>query len=275
MKIMVVDDELLALHSLIQTIGDVEPEADVVSFTEPENAFEYLSRNQVDIAFLDIQMGGLTGLELAEKCKALSAAINIIFVTAYSEYSMDALRLHASGYLMKPVRSEALRIELENLRHPISEKKPCRVRIHTFGNFEIFVDDMPLPLTYAKAKECLAYLVDRKGASVRYRELANVIWEDSPYDYAVQNYLYQAIYVLMKTLKDVGVQDILLKTRKEVAINMEKVNCDYYEVLAGNPAGARAFTGEYMSQYSWGEPTLARLCEKLENKNENSESPPK
>ena len=267
MKIIAVDDERMVLYVLTKLISEVEPEADVVSFTKPQEAFTYLSENKVDIAFLDIKMDGITGLALAEKCKSLCPEVNIIFVTGYSDYSIDALKLHVSGYLMKPVQAKDLRDELDNLRHPINLKPPCRVRIHTFGNFEVFVDGKPLPLNYAKAKECLAYIVDRKGASVRYRELASVMWEDIPYDSSVRNYLYQAVYVLTKTLKEVGVQDILLKTRKELCINMDRVDCDYYAVLAGCSKTAQSFTGEYMSQYSWGEPTLAELCKKLMKNN--------
>ena len=260
---MAVDDEQKALNHFLRVLREVERVGDVVSFTASEEAFDYLTRNKVDIAFLDIKMDGLTGIELAEKCKTLCPTVNIIFVTGYSEYSMDALQLHVSGYVMKPVRANDLRMELNNLRYPISNKIPCRVRIHTFGHFEIFVEEIPLPISSAKAKECLAYLVDRKGARVRYQELASVMWENRPYDSSVKNYLYQAVHLLTNALRDAGVQNILLKFYKELAIDVDQVDCDYYAVLAGDLDAACAFTSEYMSQYSWGEPTLAELSKKL------------
>lgn len=260
MKIMAVDDEQKALNSFLRVLREVEPQADAVSFTEPKEAFAHLASNKVDIAFLDIKMGGLTGLELAKKCKSLCPTVNIIFVTGYSEYSMEALRLHVSGYLMKPVRADDLRAELENLRHPILQKPPCRVRIHTFGNFEIFVDDSPLPIPYAKAKECLAYLVNRKGAKVSYPELAAALWEDRAYDRSLQNYVHQAVFALISALKNAGMQDVIIKVNRQIAIDVTKIDCDYLSALNGDEDTRKSFTGEYMSQYSWAEGTLAELC---------------
>lgn len=118
MRIMVVDDETLAVESLVRVLHKEQPDAEIIPFTQPAEAFDYLENNLVDIAFLDIEMGALSGLALAKKCKDLCPTVNIIFVTGYSQYAMDALRLHVSGYLMKPVRVDDLRTELANLRHP-------------------------------------------------------------------------------------------------------------------------------------------------------------
>ena len=262
MKILVVDDEPKVLSGFLRVLNQVEPNAEVVSFGETQSALAFMSEHTVDVAFLDINLDELSGIDLAERCKALCPTVNIIFVTGYSEYAMDALKLHASGYLMKPVRAKELRGELDSLRYPPSRWNK-RVRIQTFGNFEVFVDGKPLPLAYAKSRECLAYLVDRRGARIGYRELASVLWEDRLYDPAVRNYLYQAIHVLISSLKAVDAQDILRKYNKELAINTMMVDCDYYAALEGTGAASFPFTGEYMSQYSWGEPTLALLCEKL------------
>lgn len=260
MKILAVDDERRALDTLVKLLWEVQPDAELTSFTESEDAFTYLAENKVDIAFLDIKMGGLSGLALAEKCKTLCPQVNIIFVTGYSRYALDALNLHVSGYLMKPVRAEDLRAEIENLRYPVSKTPEHRVRIQTFGNFEVFVDNKPLALTSTKARECLAYLVDRRGARVSYPELSSILWEDRPYDQSVQNNAHQTVFTLMSALKEVGVQDILIKTHKEIALDTSRVDCDYYAAIGDDPAQMNAFAGEYMRQYSWAELTLAALC---------------
>lgn len=258
MNIMVVDDEELAVESLVKVLHKEQPEAEIVTFLKPVEAFEYLTENPVDIAFLDIEMGVLSGLALAKKCKDLCPSVNIIFVTGYSQYALEALELHASGYLMKPVRADKLRKELDNLRHPLPPSNK-RVRIQTFGNFEVFVDGKPLPLTLAKTKECLAYLVDRKGARVTTAELAGVLWEDELYDRRVQNNTYNLIAALMNALRRAGIADLVLKTRRDIAINTEAVDCDYYRFLSGDTSQINAFHGEYMSNYSWAEFTLGEL----------------
>lgn len=188
MRVMAVDDEKLALDNLVGLLSDELPGAEIVAFSKSADAFAYLEENHVDIAFLDIEMGTFSGLTLAEKCKKLCPAINIIFVTGFLKYAMDALRLHVSGYLTKPVRTEDLRMELADLRHPLQQYAPPhgRVRIQTFGNFEVFVDEKPLKVPRTKCKECLAYLVDRRGAGVGYAQLTSVLWENHPLDRSAQ-----------------------------------------------------------------------------------------
>ena len=187
MRIIIVDDEKLAVENLLEILKELEPASRVVGFTESDEALGYLRETPADIALLDIEMGEFNGIALAKKCKDLCPNINIIFVTGYSQYTLDALKLHASGYIMKPVRKSDLQLELDNLRHPVSTPPRHKVRIQTFGNFEIFVEDKPLPFPRTKCLECLAYLVDRKGARVTTRELASILWEERPYDRAVQN----------------------------------------------------------------------------------------
>ena len=86
----------------------------------------------------------MNGLELAKRLKDQHGETNIVFVTGYSEYAIDAFDLHASGYLLKPATVEKVQDAMENLRIPpetIGRGK--RVRIQCFGNFEIFVDGVP------------------------------------------------------------------------------------------------------------------------------------
>lgn len=259
MKIIIVDDEQPSLHNLTASIKQVEPQAELFSFSAAEDAFDFLSRTAVDIAFLDIEMGEYNGITLAIKSKMLCPKINIIFVTAHSQYALDALRLRASGYLLKPVRMRDLQLELENLRCPLPFPSTKRIRIQTFGYFEIFVDDQPLKFPRSKCRECLAYLVDRKGARVTYPELSAILWEDKPINRTVQNSTHKAVSDMMKVLKSVDLQDIIIKSRHDIALNTTLVDCDYLSLLNGDFSQLNAFNGEYMSNYSWAEFTLGRL----------------
>ena len=260
MKIILVDDEELALVTLEEVVHEVQPEAEIATFLNATDALSYLAVNTVDIALLDIEMDELSGLALAERCKEFCSAVNVIFVTGYSQYTLDAFKLHASGYLMKPVRAEDLRAELKNLRHPLPAVEK-RVRIQTFGNFEVFVDDRALCVARKKCKECLAYLVDRRGAGVPYSQLSSVLWEDQPIDRSVQKKTQKVISDLVKALAEVDAQNILIRTRVDIAVNTKMVDCDYYQAIAGNMAWMNSFTGEYMSNYSWAEFTLGELVE--------------
>ena len=267
MNIIVVDDEKLAVDYLILLLEQIDIDATITGFVDIEDAFNYMETNKVDIIFLDIEMGTQNGIMVAQKC----SSTNIVFVTAYPEYSLDAFAVHASGYLLKPVRAEDLKKELDHLRYPIEHHNKYPVFIQTFGNFEIFVNGEPLEFSRNKSKECIAYLVDRRGATISMRELAAVLWEDRPYDRSLQNYLYQVIHDLMTTLKKNDIEYILNKNIQGYSICISKLSCDYYEVLNGNQKYMDTFTGEYMSNYSWAEYTLGELYIKIHGHDDKSE----
>lgn len=259
MNIIAVDDEKLALDVLVDSIRKTAPDDRVTGFRRPAEALDFLRENICGVAFLDIKMRGMTGLELARQLKDVQGDINIVFVTGYSEYTMDAFRLYASDYLLKPATPEAVRQALEHLRTPVRPEQKKRVRFQCFGNFEVFVDNRPLVFSRARAKEVLAYLVDRKGASVTMGELMTVIWEDGVDSSSRQSNLRNLIADLKSVLSDAGAGDILLKSRNSIAIDCALADCDYYDFLNQIPYAVNAYHGEYMAQYSWAEITTATL----------------
>lgn len=258
MKILAVDDEQDALEVLTTAIRDCQPDADIRGFNSPTEALAFAETNPPDIAFLDIRMPGLTGLELAKRLKKINVKVNIIFSTGYSEFASDAFSMHASGYLMKPISTKDVRKELENLRNPIAAPKK-RVYIRTFGNFELFVDGETVHFSRKPAKELLAYLVDRKGSSVTRRELCDVLLQDAAFTRKSQDYLTKIVRELEKSLEEVNAKDILRIDRSEYAVIPANFDCDAYDYLNGMPDAFNNFYGEYMSQYPWAEKSIQQF----------------
>ncbi len=259
MKIVAVDDEKLALSTLVNSIQKVAPSADCIGFTLPLEALNHIKSNGCDVAFLDIKMRGMTGLELARQMKEMQPNVNVIFVTGYSEYSLDAFRLYASDYLLKPATPSAVQRALENLRTPINSKPKNVIRFQCFGNFEVFANEQPLSFKRAKSKELLAYLVDRRGSSVSMKEIISVLWEDSPESDSVKSNLRNLIVDIKHTLSTVHAENIITKTHNSIALNRTMVDCDYYDFLNSIPYAVNSYNGEYMLQYSWAEITTATL----------------
>jgi two-component SAPR family response regulator len=154
---------------------------------------------------------------------------------------------------LKPVAKEAVERELENLRHPLTNNEP--VYVQTFGNFEIFINGTPPKFKYSKTKELLAYLVDRKGAMANMREICSVLWESEQDSENQKSYLRKLISDMTKTLKEVGADDIILKQFNSVSVVPDKIICDSYGFMNGEPKYINAYTGQYMAQYSWAEMT--------------------
>jgi len=246
MKILLVDDEQLQLLRLENACKKVLPDAEFFSYTNPVKAFEENKDNSIDLAFLDIEMPGINGIQLAKKLKKNNPKIKIIFVTAYNEYALDAYKVRASGYITKPVNENKIQEEINELGSVIDFKPTKKLQIKCFGNFEVFHNGEPVRFFYKKSKEAFAYLVDREGSAININELNAVLWEeDHP------SYLRNLIADIQYTLKSIGSEDVFVKRNNECYIDVNKVDCDAYEYKKGNPDAVRMYRGDYMSQYSW------------------------
>ncbi len=264
MNILAVDDEYYALELMKHALEEVAGGSTVYLCRDVRSALDVATQNKIDVAFLDIHLPEKNGIELALDLKKLNPKVNIVFATGFSEYMKEGIDLRMSGYVLKPVTPEAIRTELENLRNPIEWKDEKRIKILTFGNFDVFVDGVPLKFERKQAKEILAYLVDKRGTSATYSELAAMLWEDEEYDRTKQKNLQVYIASLVKTLNGVGVNDLILKNRQGILVNTKIVDCDYYRFLEGDTKAINSFTGQYMSAYSWAEFTVGYLENQLQ-----------
>jgi two-component SAPR family response regulator len=262
MNILAIDDNVLALEELVSSIKEACPDDEVYSFSKPSELLDFANNNVCAIAFLDIEMWGMNGIELAKKLKEIHGDINIVFVTGYSKYALDSYTVKASDYVMKPVTKEAVKEALENLRYPVKTELEKRVRVQTFGNFEIFVDEHPVLFTRSKTKELLAYLISRKGALCSNNEIVAAIWEDKNDSPSLQSHFRHLVADLIKTLKSLNAEDIIIRKWKNLAVVPEKLSCDFYELLNGNTKAANSYAGEFMAQYSWAEIEAAYLDDK-------------
>lgn len=119
MNVLIIDDEPLARERLNRMVNDLdgyhalEPGA-----ADGEEALEQVERLKPDIILLDIRMPGLTGLQVAARLCEQETPPAIIFCTAHDEFALEAFKVSAVGYLVKPVRPEALQDALNNARRP-------------------------------------------------------------------------------------------------------------------------------------------------------------
>ena len=248
-----VDDEPLMLSALTKAVQASDDITAVADFTSCEDALDFIKSNRVDVAFLDINMRGMGGLSLAEKIIGIHPDCKIIFCTGYEEYAIAAFKLHASGYLLKPVSAEAVQAEIDHIIGVRQTEKQLVVKC--FGNFEVYAQGKPMTFKRSKTKELFAFLVDRNGAGVTVAEIGVMLWENNE-DQKNQNYIHQLFRDLRQSLEAVGAGEIFERNRYFYSVNPLKIDCDYYTYLK---TGRPEFWGEYMSQYSWAEGTCGLL----------------
>jgi len=119
-KVILVDDSKIILTGGLPVLEEALPNATVIGFTKPLEAVEYVKANNVALAFLDIELGRMSGLDLCETLLDIDPRINVVFLTAFGEYSLDAWSTGASGFLVKPITVDGVKAQLKNLRHPFS-----------------------------------------------------------------------------------------------------------------------------------------------------------
>ena len=251
-----VDDEVLMLGALVAAIKASPDIGEIFDFSSCEEALEFVKGNSADIAFLDINMRGMGGLVLAEKIVSLCPDCKIVFCTGYEKYAIPAFKLHASGYLMKPVSARDVQAEIDNIKHVSGNQKPLEVKC--FGHFEVYAKGQKLIFKRSKTKELFAFLVDRNGAGVSVAEICVALWENDE-EHKKHNYIHQLFRDLRQTLENAGMEAVFERNNYLYSINPAKMDCDYFSYLK---TGKPDFGGEYMTQYSWAEGTCGLLWDR-------------
>ena len=256
MKIMAIDDERPALNFLKETLTNINPDDIIVTFQRSSEYMKYPNKQDFEVAFIDINLGSISGIQVALDLKKYSPQCNIIFVTSYSEFAYAAIKTRPSGYVMKPYTEDDIRNELNNLRYnsnPV-QRRHEKLYIHTFGNFEVYdSSDKPIRFSRTRSKELFAYIIDQCGYPITTRDIAANVLYIEEFDRSSSKKISQYMTDLLKDLKAAGYNDIICRQNRQIYINKYAVDCDLYNMLSGDAGAINAYHGEYMIEYPWAE----------------------
>ena len=268
MKTILVDDMLLDMRLFELKCADM-PDFEIVGkFTDPNDAYEFAKHNVVDFALLDIDMPGMNGMELAMNIRTLWPSVIIVFVTAHPRYAVDALRMKADYVVFKPFDRDDIVDVLERAKL-LQNRQGKRVFFHTFGCFEMLVDNRPVHFHSAKAKELMALCVYYEGRNVSIYDIIEHLWEGSDTKNTDNTGYRRTIKELRDTLLDCRAEEIFVRERGNCRIRRELVSCDYYDFWEGKPEAIARFDGRFMSDYAWAESAIYQMCEKKKKSSEN------
>lgn len=271
MNVIYVDDERPALENFKLTAAQIKDISNLKLFSNGEEAVNWVTNKVVDIAFLDMEMPGLHGLDLARKLKQINKNIHIVFVTAFSQFAIDAFGVDVIGYVLKPYSASDIQKEINKAK--MIRIEPCKkVVIETIPSFVIYVDGQIEHFGRTKAEELLALLVDRAGKGVTNGDAISCLWPDRPSDMNTQSLYRMTFMRMMDMLEKKGIGFIVESKRREKYICKEMVECDLYKILDGDLEGAKLYNGEYMREYSWAEERNAQLSNIIENLKKNSKN---
>lgn len=258
MKVICVDDEQPILDNFKNRVSGFTQIKSLHLFTDAKEALNWVKEYPVDVAFLDIEMGGINGVDLARRLKEIDRDIRIFFVTAYEQYALDAFKVDALGYILKPYSKEDLQEAFEKASL-MKSRKQNRVVIQTIPTFCVSVDGKNLHINRAKAEELFALLVDRAEAGVTARDAIDCLWPERLADENTMALYRVTFHRLMDCLKEVGIDHIIENEVRKKYIHTEEVECDLYQILEGDIGSIQNYAGEYLKEYSWAESRNAQI----------------
>ncbi|MBD2843855.1 response regulator [Paenibacillus sp. IB182496] len=288
LNVLVIDDERSALDALLDEMNEFDEIAVAGAFTNIMEALEWIKEAhlRVDVVFLDIEMPGMNGLEAAQRIVELDASIDIVFITAYDQYALEAFEVSAVDYLLKPVMTERLAktIRGRQLAHRRSDEerksqRGSRLSITCFGIFQLRMGEIGTQIVKwrtNKTKELFAYFVHfREGELHKAHIIRDVFAElDEHRAYAT---LHTGVYYIRKMIRNYGLDSCMQLNYANdcyhfalsgVALDVEAywraVDRDKPVTLSNHRACARAaalYRGDYMgsSNYIWALPEQRKL----------------
>ncbi len=273
-RIAAVDDETHVLERFERMVSGISELNLCGLFETGEHLLTYLKENPLDAVFLDIEMPCVNGLQLSEQIQSLNENIEIIFVTAFNQYAVEAFEVQALDYILKPLTEDRLAKSVKRLlKTRKAANVPGTLFVQCFGEFEVFVNGEALTWKNSKAKEVLAFLIHKNGVPVNWEKIANAVWPDYNSEKAQTNF-HATTYLLRKRLAEAGLSHILENARGNYRIVTDKVDCDIYrleEMLKKNHTNRKEdlhlleqlLQKGYMeaSGYAWAYPRAAELDE--------------
>lgn len=254
MRVLLTDDEELVLEDSLYVLKDTLKDAVIVTANNYQDALE-LAKNPIDVAFLDIEMTEKNGIELAKELQEMQPNMNIIFLTGYDKYAIEAYKLRACDYLLKPLMAKDVEHAINSLRYKIGDStseddsvKDDKLQVVCFEHFSVLVGGQPVNFRRRPAKEMFAYLVTKRGTGASLEELCDVLWPES--GETKKQYCWKIVSELRLSLRDYGIEDVLITNREDYSVDTTKINCDYYDYLDKKIR----WNGLFMEQYSnWAE----------------------
>lgn len=234
-RAILVDDEPLAAQLLERKLSAFENITVVKIYSNPMHVVEDLQHVSYNVAFLDIEMPGINGLDLAELILNATSNVHIVFITAYREYAVQAFELNSIDYLVKPLTDDRLEKTIERVQQQLisvpqmQKKKDYVLRIQCFSDFNVMFGQEPVKWTTAKVKELFALLLTHHQTYINRDLLIETLWPDTEYAKA-KIQLHTSLSRLRKTLETLGYDDAITFANSSYCLELTDFQFDLISI---------------------------------------------
>lgn len=233
LRAILVDDEKHALNMLSKVISERDDVQVVGAYSDVAELLDVVEELDPDVVFLDIEMPEMNGLQLGERLHSLELELDIVFVTAYRQYAIDAFDVNAIDYLLKPIDPDMLHRTIERIwkrrrAHFIPVASAPAFTINCFGQFAIYKAGHLEPIRFptAKAEELFAYLLMNRNTNVSKWTLCDSLWPEQDGTKNSEKNLHTTMYRMKKVLRENGIEVQLLSQRGLYRMECD-IKCDY------------------------------------------------
>lgn len=235
-RIVIVDDEF-PNHSYLQRLISLDPELSCEAcFSSAAKALEYIILHKPDLVLLDIEMPSLSGTAMAKEIKAQLSETEIIFTTAYPEHAVEAFKVGALHYLLKPISENDFKEAILRMSQKQRITEPQNLnnwQIEMMGSFKVFHKTTKKTLSWPtkKSEELFAYFVYQNGKTVEKTVLWDLLWEEVD-ERRTQRYLHNEIYRIKNTLKSEGIEAQIQFQNGAYRLDLSEFDCDVHQIEA-------------------------------------------
>ncbi|QAA30344.1 response regulator [Clostridium manihotivorum] len=235
MKILIADDENLAVESLKMILNDFEFVEIVGAYTDIMKAIEFTRHNEVDAVFLDIEMPKIKGIDAANVFRTIKPGIEVVFVTGHRKFAVTAYEINDIDYILKPVSEERIEKTLDRLKLKLSLVSSVGISklklIRCFGDIDIIFNGEPsdnIKWRTSKTKELFCFLVHNRDTMVPRNRVLEILWPYMSKDKAAA-LLSTTIYNMRQLVKNLRIEDHFEFSSKGYKFLTNKVKCDFIE----------------------------------------------
>lgn len=252
MKIIIVDDDIITLQSLLNDLIDVN-DIEFKFFKDKKEAIlDYVKENKIDKALLDINMPSISGIELAKELIAIDENFKIAFLTGLNitKEEIDPLiQNNVIGIIYKPYNADDLNHYLKLLRNSTEV-----LEVKMFNSFDCYIDGKVVTFSSKKSKELFALLLAYNGKTLEMYDAISQLWPNHDIDKA--KILYRdAVWRLRKTLDECSIRCVTF-SRGSLCLETTNIHCDYYDYLKGKND---LYNGSFCKSYEFAKDYITYL----------------
>lgn len=238
LRIVALDDENHALERFESVVKDFKDVELCGLFDDADDLLAYIGGDPPDVVFLDIEMPGKSGIQIAGELSVINPEISVVFVTAFSQYAVEAFELCALDYMLKPATPDRLKKTIERLM----KKKPAareggerKLQIKSLGRLQVSWENRePVKWRTEKVKELFGFLLHHHRREISKEEILEALWAEHPPGRSVRQ-LYNGIYYIRKTLEDYGIGQSMISVHGNYRLKIDEsvvYDADLYQKLA-------------------------------------------